>query len=132
MLRCRFVRWRYCIASSAARLRVCGVLPRPVPLCALPCPALPGAGSEVAPSMARRGRERIGGPTFGEAPASGRGWAVGGPHGCVAVGAVIPCAHRGGAGGRDVLGGDDFAGCGGCDEGDNGGVRVGGDAVGGK
>ena len=26
-----------------------------------------GAGSEVAPSMARRGRERIGGATFGEA-----------------------------------------------------------------
>src|SRR5699024_5595675 len=44
-------------------------------------------------------------PTFGEAPASGRGWAVGGPHGCVAVGAVIPCAHRGGAALRDVWGG---------------------------
>ena len=27
-----------------------------------------------------------------------------GPHGCVAMGAVIPCAHRGGAGGRDVWG----------------------------
>src|SRR5699024_5332854 len=40
MLRCRCVRWRCCIASSAARLRVCGVLPRPVPLCVLLCPAL--------------------------------------------------------------------------------------------
>src|SRR5699024_9600046 len=44
------------------------------------------------------------GPTCGQAPASGRGRAVGGPHGCVAVGAVIPCAHRGGACGRDVWG----------------------------
>ena len=29
---------------------------------------------------------------------------VDGPHGCAAVGAVIPCAHRGGAGGRAVWG----------------------------
>src|SRR5699024_11826491 len=63
--RCWCVRWPCCSASSAACLRVCGVLPRPVPLCALPCPALPGAGSEVAPSMDRRGRERIGGPLSG-------------------------------------------------------------------
>ena len=63
------------------------------------------AGSEVAPSMARRGRERIGGCYFRGGPASGRGWVVGGPHGCVAVGAVIPCAHRGGAALRDVWGG---------------------------
>src|SRR5699024_1723220 len=71
---------------------------------ALPCPALPGAGSEVAPSMARGGRKNRGAYFWG-GPASGRGGVVGGPHGSVAVGAVIPCAHRGGAGGRDVWGG---------------------------
>ena len=52
-------------------------------------------GGEVAPSRTRRGCVKMGGHFRGALfPA---GVVVGGPHCCVAVGAVIPCAHRGGA-----------------------------------
>ena len=91
-------------ATMGARARRSRSWSRPYPRWALVPRARSCArvcsGHRVVPAGTGRGQSRHGCLARAMVPTSVR--VVDGPHGCVAVGAVIPCAHRGGACGRDV------------------------------
>lgn len=86
--------WRCASAATPAPRPASGSPPRV--RCAPPVAGRGRGGWRGGPLQDSEGVRKVGGLLSGR-PLFPAGVVVGGPHCCVAVGAVIPCAHRGGA-----------------------------------